>query len=337
MKNRNPLSEYFRRLFQQTWLLVTGGVGFLVSLVAEIFFPNSYVLVVYLAIFIVGIFVGGYFAFVDLLVDYEKLEEKINDLENRKPDITVLFKKGDGQISNEPEFRLLPIAPKPDYDTLVERKSKELLENRPENRSALGLLGSALSTVNKNYEHDVKEYLIEYREYLTRVYECTIDRAYAIYPFVENRGQYPANNVTIEFIMPPEFEEPSEHHCFDRATTIREQIEYHTHAPSKPQPFFDLNSLAFMHTLPEINSVTSRYEGQSKISGPEYEKKDGKVHIKYKIEKLVQHNPEDDFDPIWVWLGNIEQTVLWKISVRITSSDLRKPEEDILFIKIEKS
>jgi CHASE2 domain-containing sensor protein len=76
--SKRSLSEYFRRLFQQTWLLVTGGVGFLVSLVAEIFFPNSYVLVVYLAIFIVGIFVGGYFAFVDLLVDYEKLEENIS-------------------------------------------------------------------------------------------------------------------------------------------------------------------------------------------------------------------------------------------------------------------
>lgn len=336
MKKRSPLSEYFRRLFQQTWLLVTGGVGFLVSLIAGIFFPNSYILVVYLVIFIVGIFVGGYFAFVDLLSDYEKLEEKIIDIENRKPDINVFLKKRDGQTSNEIVLRLNPVAPKPDYDELVERKRKKLMAKLSENRGAFGLLGSALYTVNKNYDQEVKEYLIKYKEHLMRVYECSIDRAYAIYPFVENRGQYPANNVTIEFIMPPEFEEPSEHHCFDRTTTIREQIEYYTYPPSEPQPFIDFSSIALAHSFPEINSVASNYQGQPHISGPDYEKKDGKVHIKYKIEKLVQHNPENDFEPIWVWLGNVEQTALWKVSVRITSSDLRKPEEDILLINIEK-
>lgn len=309
----------------------------MVSLVAEIFFPNSYILVVYLAIFIVSILVGGYFAFGDLLLDYEKLEEKIIDIENRKPDINVLWKKEDGQISNEIELRLTPVSPKPDYDELVERKRKKLLADSPENRGAIGLLGSAPSyTVNKSYAQDVKEYLIKYREYLVRIFECSIDRAYAIYPFVENRGQYPANNVTIEFIMPPEFEEPSEHHCFDRATTTREQIEYYTYAPSEPRPFFDFASISLAHTFPEVNSIASSYQVQPNISGPDYEKKDGKVHIKYKIEKLVQHNPENDFEPIWVWLGNIEQTVLWKVSVRITSSDLRKPEEDILLINIEK-
>ena len=307
----------------------------MVSLVAEIFFPNSYVLLVYLAIFAVGIFVGGYFAFADLLANYEKLEEKINDLDNKKPDIKVFFQSKDGQPSKELEFALAPIKPNLDYESLVERKKKELLVNHPDNKNARGVFGVSLFTINNNYDQDVKDYLIEYREYLTRLYECGIDRAFAIYPFIENRGQYPANNVTIELIMPPEFEPASEHQCFDRETTSREEIEYYVHVPRKPQPFFDFSSIAYIPPISGINSVISNYEAQSNITGPEYEKKDGKVHIKYKVEKLVQHTPEDNFGPIWLWLGNIEQSTLWKISVRITSSDLRKAEEDFLFINIK--
>ncbi len=83
--------------------------------------------------------------------------------------------------------------------------------------------------------------------------------------------------------------------------------------------------------------MISHFEGHSNINGPKYEEKDGKVHIKYTIDKLVQHNPEDDFDPFWVWLGNIEQDTFWEISVRITSADLRIPEEDVLFISIKNS
>ncbi|MDO9129346.1 MAG: hypothetical protein Q7U34_05720 [Anaerolineales bacterium] len=337
MNKRNPIREYLRRLFRQTWLLVTGGIGFLVTLVAELFFPNLYVFAVYLIIFVMAVIIGGYFAFVDLLLDYEKLEDKLKDIESKKPDIKVAFQKGNGRISKEIELHLSPLPPKPDYDSLVEQKRKNLFANRPENRGMLGLAASALSHVNTHYDQDVIKYIEEYREYLVKAYECSLDRAFAILPFIENKGQYPANNVTIEFIMPTEFEEPSEHHCFDRATTDRKQIEYYIFSPREPKPYIDLSSLAYMAPLNGFDSMISHFEGHSNINGPKYEEKDGKVHIKYTIDKLVQHNPEDDFDPFWVWLGNIEQDTFWEISVRITSADLRIPEEDVLFISIKNS
>lgn len=335
MNNRSPLKEYSRRLLQQTWLLITGGVGFLVTLVAELFFPNPYVPFVYIAIFIASLIVGGYFAFVELLKDYDELEEKVNNLDDQKPDIDVSFLREDGQISKETTLWLHPMAPEPDFDVMVEEERKKLIANRPNNHPLFGRMDSSSGIVNRHYMQDVEDYLVEYREYLVRVYESTINRANAIRLFVENRGQYPANNVTVELIMPPDFVVPSEHHCFDRTSNDRRITEYLVSAPRPPKAFLDISSMVNLPPIEPVGSLISGIQNRANINGPEYRSKGGRIHVAYTIEKLVQHNPEEDFEPFWLWLGNMEQSDNWEIPVRITSSDLRSPEAKKLLIRIE--
>lgn len=334
MKKRFPLREYFSRLAHQTWLLATGGIGFLVTLIAEIFFPNSFVLIIYLAIFFLGLLVGGYRVFVELLHVYEALEKELHTLENRKPEIKVGFLDKAGQLTTRLELWLNQIPGYPDFDALVEEKRIELVENRPSTRTTSLIAGSiGLSYPNPNYDQELEKYFQEYREFLVKTYECNIDRAITLQVVIENNGKYPANNVSVEFAMPVEFREPLEHHCFDRATFDKEDLDLYVWPPNEPEPYIDRRiSMTRLPIHRDLASVIQHFDKQSDLIGPVIDNKDGRYFIEYSVKKLIQHHPEDEFDPLWLWLGDIKENTIWEIPVKITSADLREPDNDVLYI-----
>jgi len=217
---------------------------------------------------------------------------------------------------------------------LLEEKKKELVAERP-NRSLNRWASSVFSQPNPNYDEEIEEYLKNYRVYLYQLYECALDRAFAIRPIIQNNGQYPANNVTIEFIMPPDFVIPSKHHRFDRATTDFADMESYLDRPIEPQPYVNLTDV-YLPALNNFNNSTlAQLSEHSSFRGPRYEERDGRVYVIYSVEKLVQHNPEDSFEPFWVWLANIKTDTLWEVPIRITCSELRQPENDILYLDMK--
>jgi len=191
MKHKNPLKEYISRLFQQSWILVTGSVGFAITFLVGIFFPELNIRVVYFIIFGVALIIGGYSAFASLLKEYDELDSKFHELDEKKPNIVVGFNDNSNRISKNLEFNITALDPKPDFDRWVNDKRKELIEKIPTNSTFTGIARSiaalANSELNPNYKQEVEKYLQEYREYLVNIYECGLDRAFELSIAVENK------------------------------------------------------------------------------------------------------------------------------------------------------
>jgi hypothetical protein len=288
----------------------------------------------------VGLFASAYLVHLETIQALAERERRIRELESQRPDIVVGFQDSAGHLVKKLELQLNSLPPKPDFDTLVEAKRKELLAKRPSTRSRAGLaaaiVSASFSRPNPHYENEVEQYLVEFREFLAIAYECTIDRAYAIHPIIENKGNHPANDVTIEFAMPADYKEPAEHQCFDRSTISPEDMEFYLQPPPKPKPFIDQLDMLRDVALPDLsNTILSRIEPPSSIGGPNHEQRDGIHYISYAIERLVQHRPEDDFNPFWLWLFDVNDSTVWEIPFTVTSADLRLPQKGRLLFDIQ--
>jgi hypothetical protein len=352
MRTRDILKEYASRLIHQTLIQVTGGLGFILTAVLEIFFPGVLIKwVFYIIILVAGLIVGSYFVFADLLREHRdkekeleraigELELKISELEDKRPRIVIGLQDEAKHSVKRLEVRLSPCSPRPDLDGLVEKKREELLARQHHGRSsgniAAAIASAALGRPTPNYREEVEQYLVEYRNFLVRAYESTLDRAYPITPVVENKGRCPASNVTIEFVMPADYKKPAEHQCYGAVLEDEYEFNPFLFPPDEPKPFISpLDTLSNV-TIPALSRpVFPQIELPSDISGPFYEEKDGVYHITYSIEKLIQHRPEDDFEPFWLWLADIHHPTTWEIPVRIYAADLPLPEEETVFIDIK--
>jgi len=288
----------------------------------------------------VGLVASAYLVHLETIQVVNEQDQKIRDLESHQPDIVVGFQDRARHLVETLALQLGSLPPTPDFDALVEIKRQELLANRPSVHSMTGLATIVAATPfnrpNPHYEKEIEQYLVKYREFLVRVHECRINRAYAIYPIVENKGNHPADNVTIEFAMPADYKEPAEHQCFDRSATSPEDLELYFLQPREPKPFIShldmLQDIAVPHTF---NSILSGIEPSSNIVGPNHEQRDGTHYISYTIERLVQHRPEADFDPFWLWLVDVNRPTTWQIPFTVTSAHLRQPQEGRLLLDIQ--
>lgn len=370
MERKTKLKEYCSRLLKRTWLLATGGVGFIVTLVVELVFPNVIILIVYAAILAVALVVSGYFVFVDLVKESDKREEeheraiaeleaRLGELESRQPRIVIGFQDQQTHLTKSLRIQLHPLPPEPNYDALIQEKRSELFGKQRGSQSqslqasiaALELL--ALSRPNPRYQEEVEEYLVEYRAYLTRRYErkIAVDRAHCLVPIVENQGHCPANSVIIEFAMPEAYTVPEEHQRPD-STLLEEDLKELgisipleemqemedariCRLPQEPKPTIG-NWELFAHRV--LDDDRSPYpppvEEPSNTDGPLHEVRDGVHFISYTAKSLIQHRPERDFEPFWLWLANTDHSTVWELSVRVFCAELHTPFEDTLFLEI---
>jgi hypothetical protein len=336
MKNTNPLQEYISRLLHQTGIVITGIFGFLIAFITDVFYPSVNARIIYIVVFIGAVIIGSYNVFKDLLEEHKVLQIRIRELEEKKPNIIVGFLDQSNHLSKNLKIDLYPLPPEPDFENLVNKKHKELLNNGPDNRDLVGLGAmSVFYQPNPNYNKEVEIYIQEYREYLIQNYEAGVDRAYKINIVIDNKGSYPANNVSVELSMPKAYKPPLEHQSFDRKTTLKEQINYFIHMPIKPEAYTNPTDVFLsMNRLDYDLQATTNSNQYSNLSGPNIENKDGDCQISYTAQKIIQHKPEKDFEPFWIWLGSIEQSTIWEIPIKVTCAELREPLTDILFLDI---
>jgi hypothetical protein len=292
---------------------------------------------------------------------------RIKELENyllhqlavEQPNVVVGFQDETGHLADTLQVLLHPLPPMPDLDLLVEEERRKLVGKAQVSQSsgelAKELTKTAFGVRNRDYERDVERYLPKYRRYLIRQYEYGIaeDRTRPFALIVHNIGYRPANNVKIEFAMPEAFAEPAKHQLRGTLISAEMQERFEISAekladlekyrlcdpPKRPQRF---NAVV---TLPQFVDLGGGFQGTSQFSsaiqdvtnvrGPKYETRHGVLYIAYDVGQLVPHRLEDDFEPFYVWLGDIDSPATWRIPVRITSADLREPQEQVLTVKME--
>ena len=98
MKPKNNVVDYINRLIHHTLVQVTGGLGFILTAILELVFPGKIIKwIFYLIILGVGLLVGGYQVFLDIIKerkdeDYlslqgeiKSLQQKLRELELKQP------------------------------------------------------------------------------------------------------------------------------------------------------------------------------------------------------------------------------------------------------------
>lgn len=337
--------EYIRRLMRKTWAWGSGVIS-VIALIVDIFFAGQFPWILYPLIFGIGLIIASYQVFADLVREQESkdkervreingLRERIRDLEEKQPRIVVGF-QDNGDLVHRLVFNLKPLSPEPDYDALVEQKRQELLTKAEKHerrlRASSGLV--IIYSKNPNYEKEIEEYLLEYRSYLKRRRDYAIrkDRLRFVRPVVENRGRYPADDVTLEFVLPR-----------DLQIATREQLlwllddDLEPLPPEEPKLFTSLlEGLNLSILSPGLIRPPASPPPQppSNIEGPSYEDKNGVTQVVYTVKRLVQSRPERDFRPFPLWFGDIHRTGVWEVPIKIYAANLAEPESDSLFLEI---
>lgn len=333
MKSEEPpvFIKYLQRVIKHTGFLVTGIIGFAVLGVIDLFLPTIDLKIAYILILAVSLIIANYLVYLDMSKENKDLRQKVDDLECKKPIIDVWFPNNDVKKPLVKTLTLHTLPPMPDYDAKVEEKKNELLI-KGHNENTLSKYVVRIQTKNANYFNEVENYLEQYRKYIEQLYECTCDRAYAVSVAVENSGNIPANSLTLDFLMPEGFVIPEPQHRYDREKASFQEIAYHVFQPKEPKPFLSLSD--FSIPLIEPRALLDDFSIASR--SPDYVQKADGVHIIYNIEKLIQHNPFDNLEAFWVWLGEIENEQTWEILIKITSAELSQPVERRLYIEIKK-
>lgn len=248
-------------------------------------------------------------------------------------DVNLLF-EGKGPKS-EIEIPLAPMPTKADIDKLVEEKRSQLLENAEPSGNLqtpieeLGRLAqiaalAAMREPNSDYEEEVEDFIVEYRQYLEIKYDLRVDRAYSLTPYAINLGREPATSVTIEFTMPEEYERPAPHQQIKRDDLDETVLHLYSVPPREPRPYRD----RFGIETPGVAASTlmGLFEKPSApASGPYFEKSHKAWSIAYEVGQLVPKLPEKDLEPFWIWAGDVEPGDQWIIVSRVYAEELPEP------------
>jgi len=354
MASKSQLGEYVYRLFHKSLVQITGGLGFVCTLILEFISPGGIIKwLIYLALVIVSMLIGSYQVFTeirkehskelnDLTQDINTLNEKIRELEEKRPRVNVRFVNENGKPTQRLKIHLTPLPPMVDLENKIKEKRNELIAKKNpspiELDTKLKITIAGLDKLNPDYDREVDEYLINYRQYLIEKYECSIadDRLRRIEITVENKGLYPATDVTIEMSMPREFKAPSETILLSKKFSEIDQ-SYFPSPPKEPSLYFKPTDLGFaaltIPSYPSQNHLIQNDRSQN-TSGPTISFSDETNVISYKAKKLIQNLPEQEFDSVQTWLGGVELSTTWEIPVKIYAAELPSPVTDTLWIDL---
>jgi hypothetical protein len=287
-----------------------------------------------------GILLSAYSVYRENKRDLEGCRSDLQEFTERQPDIAVGFQEEDGRLARALRLRARALS-KPDLDTYVERRRQRLIAKQEESSSSSFLPSPGLpKEPNPYYETELERYLVEYREWLLKIYRHATGMVFCVLPIVENRGDCTAGNVVLELVMPSAYEKPSEDLDPRRAGELQregysreEMLDTLYPEPQQPKAFIT----ALDRIRPEIPGLRSLVQDQASygVRGPRYEKKEGKWHIIYTLESLIQGRVEDSFEPFLVWLGEIGEATVWEIPVRIDVGEPPLNLERVLRIEID--
>jgi hypothetical protein len=353
MKPKNLLRDYITRLVHQTLVQVTGGLGFVLTAAMELLFPGVLIKwLAYLVLLLAGLIVGGYQVFAELLEEQEKeradlilavrnLENKLNEFENRQPLIVFGFQDESGQLKQRLKIKLEKLPSEPSFDIAIEKKRSELLAKKEkalrEHSSTAKGIAESLFKVNPKFDQEVEKYLVRFRKYLIHKHEQEIisDRTKWVKFVTENRGLYPANNVTIELRMPRTFSYPKEELSLKIWLSTQSDSEYKLEPPDEPELLLNTFKINIPNYLPDstlYDVPNSIFEMVSNTRGPEIVEREGFNYATYHIKKLIQNRPETDLSSLLLWLRDISQSTTWEIDINIYAEELFHPIKQKIWI-----
>lgn len=324
---RQYLIDFLKSITHQ----LTGIVPFLLAFIIDIVFKVANEWIYYVVAIPISITIGGFNLYKEQYQEIQRLENELKRYTSLKPEVEIKVKVN-GKIHPNPVLFLQPIPERPDTEKLVQKEKERLaadIEKQTYRPFGLGSLGQER---NPNFEQNLDAYLVDYKNFLIKIWECCVNRANAINLLLDNYGGQPATDITLDLLMPPQYSVPEEHHQFNRETTPRDQIISHVEKPYAPKPFIDFSMLSVPINFPSVPSNLPPIED----CGPDYKQKEDGIHVIYKIDKLIQHSPVEDLEPFWIWLGSIEEEETWDIKVKITCAELQQPVYNTISIQIRK-
>lgn len=293
-----------------------------------------------------GIVLSSYLVHRENETEKREFKKQLDEIENARPDIKVGLKNEAGSLATCLTITLAQNPPRPDFDKIVLAKRKELLDKKPPPKiddypdAVQKLMGSLQPDLfgepNPDYEKEVEEYLKKYREYLVAQYEIGLQRSFSLSPVVVNTGGSAATEITIEILMPPQYSKPAEHQVFDRDEFDEDFRYLLVQKPPEPKP--TKRSLSQILSYPIFDASRSiGFEAAitESLYGPFFEERDGNWIITYKIKKLVPQYVDDEFDPFWIWVGELDTSTTWELDVIVYSAEFQEPQTsriDIQFV-----
>lgn len=287
-----------------------------------------------------GILLSAYSVYREVERDLEECRSDLREVRGKHPDIAVGFQDDDGHLVETLRLQSEPM-PEPDLDALIEEKKEKLISKRDRASSRPSFLSFGLpEKPNPHYEAELERHLVEYREWLVKMYRHVSGMVRCVSPVVENRGNCAAAKVVLEFEMPPAYEKPSEDLDPRYAKVLEKQgyapeeiLEMMFPEPEEPRAFISVMDEVFsesydLHLLDQVQQA-------SNVDGPRYEVKEGQWHITYTVESLIQGRTEDSFKPFLVWLGDFEHTAVWDISVSVDVGQPSLNLEQTVRLKID--
>lgn len=287
-----------------------------------------------------GILLSVYSVYRETERDLQQCRSDLQEFTDRQPDIAVGFQDEDGHLARTLTLQTEPWS-EPDFDTLVEEERQRLIAKQEESASSSSFLSFRIpEEPNPHYEAELEQHLVEYREWLLKTYKHVTGMVFCVFPIIENSGGCAAGNIVLEFEMPPAYEKPSEDLDPRRAEELEEEgysreemLDILYPGPQEPKAFIT----ALDRIRPETLGFRSLVQDQAPhgIRGPRYEAKEGKWHIIYAVEGLIQGRIEDNFEPFLVWLGEIGETTVWQIPVKVDIGEPSLNLEQVLRIEID--
>lgn len=286
-----------------------------------------------IGLIVIGFVAANYLAWRDLA-------QRLTVFEEKRLKIVVGFCQ-DTHLVHKLTLDLHPLPPKPDYDALVAQKRKSLLGRYADRVDSMDTtIEKAVQTaLHSSYEKKIDgEYLPEYRRWLEEdhKYRISEDRLRCVQPMIENQGSYPADDIEFELELPAGLSLPTDDQIMWGIYT-----ESPPERPKPPDPSdpFDIRSVD--HHLVGADALLGSLDGASlppeplsNTEGPNYETRDGVTYIEYKVEQLIPHRSEYDFDPLPLWLGDVLEATVWEIPVKIYGAALQEPEDQTLLLEI---
>ena len=324
-----PFIEFVKRFLKLTGVQITGLVGFVVSLIIDIYIPDLNSIISYSTIFVISFVIASYLTFRDLYLDYFSLYQENLKIEQSKPILEFGFINNKNDIVKELNISLGKNPPKPNINETINKKRQELLIDSTES------IGPVYLFSNDKYLLEIEPYLDKYRKFLEDRYECEIDKAFLIPFSIHNPGSIPATDINIEIRMPKQYNIPEKHQKFDRKIIAKNEISYYLHEPKEPSPTIDSLLHLPNYSIPYFDDHNDIIVDQSNIQGPYFDEIEDTIYISYKIRKLVQHTNYNKLDPIWLWLGDIDHSEVWQLETKITCSEIPNLINTILLIDIK--
>jgi hypothetical protein len=192
--------------------------------------------------------------------------------------------------------------------------------------------------LNLKYLDDVEKYLLEYRKYLENNYYSLIvkDRSKFIYIYANNLGLFPLNNLTIEIDIPKDLSLNDPEHTEIIKSALKESKGIQI--PKEPDIFKNM----FDFEVPNFSEYRMDSLGRESIVnvientfGPEIIERDGHILAIYKAKKIIQNLPERNFSPIFLWLGNIEESIDLEFKCKIFAEEIQRPITTSFIIDIK--